>query len=98
MAIVIRLDMVLLKRNMSLTELQEKMGLAYNNLSIIKTQKARAIRLTTLDLLCKILECTPGDLLEIMDDEEYKKLYGSQDDDDDDEKKKSKKRTWWKLP
>ncbi|MDD5328300.1 MAG: helix-turn-helix transcriptional regulator [Phycisphaerae bacterium] len=60
----IRLDYVLLDRRMKLTELAEATGIALNNLSILKTNKARAIRFSTLNLICKALNCTPGDLLE----------------------------------
>jgi putative transcriptional regulator len=60
----IRLDYVLLDRRMKLKDLAEATGLAVNNLSILKTNKARAIRFSTLNSLCKVLNCTPGDLLE----------------------------------
>ena len=60
----IRLDYVLLDRRMKLKDLAEATGLAVNNLSILKTNKARAIRFSTLDALCKALNCTPGDLIE----------------------------------
>ncbi|MFZ0033684.1 MAG: helix-turn-helix transcriptional regulator [Sedimentisphaerales bacterium] len=60
----VRLDYVLLDRRMKLTELADATGLAVNNLSILKTNKARAIRFSTLNSLCKVLNCTPGDLLE----------------------------------
>ncbi len=60
----IRLDYVLLDRRMKLKDLAEATGLAVNNLSILKTNKARAIRFSTLSTLCKVLNCTPGDLLE----------------------------------
>ncbi len=60
----IRLDYVLLDRRMKLKDLAEITGLAVNNLSILKTNKARAIRLSTLNSLCKVLNCTPGDLIE----------------------------------
>ena len=65
----IRLDYVLLDRRMKLKDLAEAMGLAVNNLSILKTNKARAIRFSTLNSLCKVLNCTPGDLLEYIPDE-----------------------------
>lgn len=60
----IRLDYVLLDRRMKLKDLAEATGLAVNNLSILKTNKARAIRFSTLNSLCKALNCTPGDLIE----------------------------------
>ncbi|UCG56880.1 MAG: helix-turn-helix transcriptional regulator [Phycisphaerales bacterium] len=60
----IRLDYVLLDNRMKLKDLAEATGLAVNNLSILKTNKARAIRFSTLDTLCKALNCSPGDLIE----------------------------------
>jgi len=65
----IRLDYVLLDKRMKLKDLAEATGLAVNNLSILKTNKARAIRFSTLDSLCKALNCTPGELLEYIPDE-----------------------------
>jgi len=62
----IRLGHVLLDRDMKLKELAERTGIAVNNLSILKTNKARAIRFSTLDLLCRVLQCTPGELLEYL--------------------------------
>jgi putative transcriptional regulator len=64
MAIRISLDRVLLKRGMTLTDLAERVGITLANLSILKTNKARAMRFSTLDALCKELDCQPGDLLE----------------------------------
>jgi len=64
----VRLDYVLLARRMKLTELSEATGLAANNLSTLKTNKARAIRFSTLNSLCKQLNCTPADLLEYIPD------------------------------
>ncbi len=66
----IRLDYVLLDKRMKLKDLAEATGLAVNNLSILKTNKARAIRFSTLNSLCKALNCTPGDLIEYVPDEE----------------------------
>ncbi|MBL0968605.1 MAG: helix-turn-helix transcriptional regulator [Brevundimonas sp.] len=63
MAIRVQLDRILLERRMSLTELADRVGVTLANLSILKTGKARAIRFTTLDALCRELNCTPGDLL-----------------------------------
>jgi putative transcriptional regulator len=63
MAIRVLLDRALLERRMSLTELADRVGVTLANLSILKTGKARAIRFTTLDALCRELECQPGDLL-----------------------------------
>ena len=64
----IRLDYLLLDRRMKLKDLAEATGLALNNLSILKTNKARAIRFSTLNKLCKALDCSPGDLLEYVED------------------------------
>jgi putative transcriptional regulator len=61
---------------MSLTELSERVGITMANLSILKTSKAKAIRFSTLEELCKVLECQPGDLLEYMNEKDYKKLMG----------------------
>ena len=60
----VRLDHVLLDKRMKLKDLAEKIGIAVNNLSVLKTNKARAVRFSTLEKLCKALDCTPGDLLE----------------------------------
>ncbi len=76
MPIVVNLDVMLAKRKMSLTELSEKVGIAIANLSILKTGKARAIRFSTLEDICKVLECQPGDILEYMNEKDYKKLMG----------------------
>ena len=66
----IRLDYILLDKRMKLKDLAQATGLAVNNLSILKTKKARAIRFSTLNSLCKALNCTPGDLIEyVLDDE-----------------------------
>jgi putative transcriptional regulator len=65
----IRLDYVLLDKRMKLKDLAEATGLAVNNLSILKTNKARAIRFSTLNSLCKALSCTPGDLIEYVTDD-----------------------------
>lgn len=64
MPIVVNLDVMLAKRKMKLTELSEAIGISVQNLSILKTGKARAIRFSTLEALCDTLACTPGDLLE----------------------------------
>jgi putative transcriptional regulator len=68
MAITINLDMMLVKRKMSLTELSERMDITITNLSILKTGKARAIRFSTLEALCRELHCQPGELLEYVPD------------------------------
>ena len=70
MAIQVTLDRVLLERRMSLTELCDRVGVTLANLSILKTGKAKAVRFTTLEALCRELECKPGDILQFVDDEE----------------------------
>ena len=64
MSIIVNLDVMMAKRKMSLNELSEKVGLTLSNLSILKTGKAKAIRFSTLDAICKILDCQPADILE----------------------------------
>jgi putative transcriptional regulator len=76
MPIVVNLDVMLAKRKMSLTELSEEVGITMANLSILKTGKAKAVRFSTLEDICKVLECQPGDILEYMNDKDYKKLMG----------------------
>lgn len=68
MAIVVNLDVMMAKRKMSLNELSEKVELTLANLSILKTGKAKAIRFSTLESICKALECQPGDILEYTSD------------------------------
>lgn len=74
MPIVVNLDVMLAKRKMSLTQLSEKAGITISNMSILKSGKAKAIRFSTLEEICTILECQPGDILEHMDDESFYKL------------------------
>ena len=69
MSIRVTLDRVLLDRRMSLTELSERVGVTLANLSILKTGKAKAVRFSTLEALCRELDCQPGDLL-VFDDED----------------------------
>ena len=64
MAIVINIDVMLAKRKMSVTELTEKVGITMSNLSILKNGKAKAVRLSTLESICRALDCQPGDILE----------------------------------
>jgi putative transcriptional regulator len=64
MAIIINIDVMLAKRKMSVTELVEKVGITMANISILKNGKARAIRFSTLEAVCKALQCQPGDILE----------------------------------
>ena len=68
MAIVVKLDELLHDRRMTLTELAERIDITLANLSILKTGKARAIRFSTLEAICAVLGCQPGDLLEFQDD------------------------------
>ena len=67
MAIIVNLDVQLARRKMKLNELSDQVGISVQNLSVLKTGKARAIRFSTLDKLCRALECGPGDLLEYRD-------------------------------
>lgn len=64
MAIIVNLDVMLAKRKMSMNELSEKVGITLANLSILKNNKGKAVRFSTLDAICEVLECQPGDLLE----------------------------------
>ena len=68
MAIHVKLDDLLYARRMTLTELSEKVDITLANLSILKTGKARAVRFSTLDAICRVLNCQPGDLLEFVED------------------------------
>lgn len=68
MAIIINIDVMLAKRKMSVTELTEKVGITMANLSILKNGKAKAVRLSTLEAICKALDCQPGDILEYQAD------------------------------
>ncbi len=69
MAVIVNLDVMLAKRKMSLTELSEKVGITMANLSILKKGKAKAIRFSTLNMICNALDCQPGDILEYRDEE-----------------------------
>lgn len=69
MAIIINVDVMLAKRKMSVTELSKRVGITMANLSILKNGKAKAIRFSTLEAICKALECQPGDILEYREDE-----------------------------
>ena len=68
MPIIVNLDVMMAKRKMSLNELSEKVELTLANLSILKTGKAKAIRFSTLDAICEVLNCQPGDILEFRED------------------------------
>jgi putative transcriptional regulator len=74
MPIVVNLDVMLAKRKMSLTQLSEAVNITIANMSILKSGRAKAIRFSTLEAICQVLECQPGDILEYMTDAEYKKL------------------------
>ncbi len=76
--IVINLDVMMAKRKMSLNELSEKVGITLANLSILKNSKAKAVRLSTLDAICKVLDCQPGDILEYVESDE---VGGDSDDE-----------------
>lgn len=67
MPIIVNLDVMMAKRKMSLNDLSEKVEITLSNLSILKTGKAKAIRFTTLESICKALECQPGDILEFQE-------------------------------
>ncbi|PEO27685.1 transcriptional regulator [Bacillus toyonensis] len=70
MAIIINIDVMLAKRKMSVKELSERVGITMANLSILKNGKAKAVRFSTLEAICKTLNCQPGDILEYKRDEE----------------------------
>jgi putative transcriptional regulator len=68
--IIVNLDVMMARRKMSLNELSERVGITVANLSILKTGKAKAVRFSTLDSICRALDCSPGDILEFRDDPE----------------------------
>ena len=68
MPIIVNLDVMLAKRKMSMNELSEKVGITLANLSILKNNKGKAVRFSTLESLCEVLECQPGDLLEYIEE------------------------------
>ena len=70
MAIIVNLDVMMAKRKMSVTELANRVHITMANLSILKNNKAKAVRFTTLDAICRVLECQPGDILEYVEDDE----------------------------
>lgn len=74
MAITVNLDVMLARRKMRLTELSEKVGVSIQNLSVLKTGKAKAIRFSTLEAICKALDCQPADLLSYDPDDESNDL------------------------
>ena len=67
--IIVRIDVMIAKRKMSVTELSEKLGLTMANVSLLKNGKVKAIKLTTLEKLCEVLQCQPGDILEYVKEE-----------------------------
>ncbi len=69
MAVIVNLDVMLARRKMSLTELSERVGITMSNLSILKKGKAKAIRFSTLESICEVLDCQPGDILEFRSDD-----------------------------
>ncbi len=69
MAIIVNLDVMMAKRKMSVTELANKVDITMANLSILKNNKAKAVRFSTLDAVCRALECQPGDILEYVEDD-----------------------------
>lgn len=69
MGILVNLDVMMAKRKIGLTELSEKVGITLANLSILKNNRARAIRFSTMDAICQALDCQPGDILEFTDDD-----------------------------
>lgn len=74
MPIVINLDVMLAKRKLSLTDLSNRVGITIANMSVLKSGKAKAIRFSTLEAICKELDCQPGDILEYMNSKDYRKL------------------------
>lgn len=72
MPIIVNLDVMMAKRKISLNELSQRVDLTLSNLSILKTGKARAIRFSTLEAICKALDCQPGDILEYVSDDKRK--------------------------
>ncbi|STP30302.1 helix-turn-helix domain-containing protein [Enterococcus durans] len=73
MAIIIHLDVMLAKRKMSVTDLSDNVGITMANISILKNGKAKAIRFSTLDKICEVLHCQPGDIIEYVKDERMEK-------------------------
>ena len=70
MSIIINIDVMLAKRKMSVTELSERVGITMANISVLKNGKAKAIKISTLNSICKALNCQPGDILEYVEDED----------------------------
>ena len=72
--IVVNLDVMLAKRKMTLSELADEVGITLSNMSILKTGKVRAVRISTLDTICRVLDCNVGDILDYQPDESVRKL------------------------
>ena len=70
MAIIVNLDVMLARRKMTLSQLSERVDISIVNLSVLKTGKAKAVRFSTLESICRVLDCQPGDILEYREDEE----------------------------
>jgi len=79
MAIIINLDVMMAKRKIGLTELAKEVDITLANLSILKNNKAKAVRLSTLDAICKALECQPGELLEYVPEDDCKEETGDKE-------------------
>ena len=75
MPIVVNLDVMLARRKMTLTELSERIDITVANLSVLKSGRSRGVRFSTLDDICRVLDCQPGDLLQHVDEATYKKLF-----------------------
>ena len=82
MSIIINIDVMLAKRKMSVTELSERVGITMANISVLKNGKAKAIKISTLNSICKALDCQPGDILEYVED-------GDDENDENDENERS---------
>lgn len=82
MSIIINIDVMLAKRKMSVTELSERVGITMANISVLKNGKAKAIKLSTLNSICRALNCQPGDILEYVED-------GDDENDENDENERS---------
>ena len=76
MPIIVNLDVMLAKRKMSLSQLSEQVDVTIANLSVLKTNKAKAVRFSTLEAICKALDCQPGDLLQYVEDEDSLEAAG----------------------
>jgi putative transcriptional regulator len=85
MPIIVNLDVQLAKEKMSVAKLSERVGISIQNLHVLKSNRARAIRLTTLAVICDALNCQPGDLLQNVSQAEFQRLFPDHKDDDDDD-------------